>query len=86
MKGWSSTSCRLIWVSRGITRCTKPSPELSTTIVSFIAGASISTADSALSYFAPSMMFAQWISSASGAVLNPNLSRATSAIRLVQEI
>ena len=67
MKGWSSTACRPISVSSGITRGTKPSPELSITIVSFIAGAAISTAALALSYFAPSTMFAQWTSSASGA-------------------
>jgi len=55
-------------------------------MVSFIAGASISTADCALSYFAPSMMFAQWIRSFSGLVSKPKFSRATSAIRLVQEM
>ena len=54
-------------------------------MVSFIAGAAISTAACALSYFAPSTMSAQRISSASGAVSKPNLSRATSAIRLVHE-
>ena len=51
-----------------------------------MAGAAISTAASALSYFAPSTMFAQWTSWARGAVLKPYLSRATSAIRLVQEM
>ena len=86
MNGWSSTACKLISVSSGITRGTNPSPELSIASVSFIAGAAISTAALALSYFAPSTMFAQWISSASGAVSNPNRSRATSAIRLVQEM
>ena len=40
--------------------------------VSFMAGAAISTADSGLSYFAPSTMLAQWISSATGAVSNLN--------------
>ena len=85
MNGWSSTCCRLISVSSGITRGTKPSPELSITMVSFMAGAAISTAACALSYLAPSTMSAQRISSASGPVSKPNLSRPISAIRLVQE-
>jgi hypothetical protein len=57
---------------------------LSMTMVSFIAGASISTADFALSYFAPSTMLAQWISSESGATSMPNFVLAMCAIHPVQ--
>ena len=81
------TFCKGISVSSGISRGTRlSSEELSIAIVSFIAGAAISTAACALSYFAPSTMFAHLINSASGVVSNPKLIRAISAIRLVQEI
>jgi len=50
-----------------------------------MAGAAISTADSGLSYWAPSTMSAQWMSSATGAVLKPKRVEAMWARKLVQE-
>ena len=62
------------------------SGELSMISVSFIAGSANSTAAFALSYFAPSMMFAQWIRSRSGAMFIPKLVEAMWAMNPVQEM
>ena len=55
-------------------------------VARFMAGAAISTADSGLSYFAPSTMLAQWISSATGAMSKPKRVEAMCARKLVQEV
>ncbi len=55
-------------------------------MVSFMAGAFISTADFASSYMAPSTMSVQWTSSATGRGSKPKRSLAIMAMKLVQDL